>query len=243
MISSISLCMVVYNEGHRIYDTLTAAAPYVDEIVVVDQQSTDNTVDVIHQWWDDNDRNIPTKIVPDKHWGYCEPSRIKAHEASTGSWILVLDADEQVSDEFVKEMRHIDEKGYVGARLKRGLWVGGEHRFTGDYQYRFFRRDSVKYLDEIHTEPQPTVYKTQIYHPAYRGIIHTKSWTEQLRDERAYESLIGENDPRAKEKLSLNVYSRLLEAAGVTPEEADAMTVEEREALGIGAPDWAKEQE
>jgi glycosyltransferase involved in cell wall biosynthesis len=240
VINRVSLCVIVYNEEHRIKQTLFQAARYVDEVIVVDQASTDDTIGAIWDWHASDSGNPEAIVVRDKHWGYCEPSRKVAHEASTGDWILVLDADEAVSSDFAAEMRTLDERGFKGVRLKRSLWISGEHRFTGDYQYRYYARDAVRYLDEIHTEPQPTVKEDKIYYPEYIGIYHEKSWKEQIRDEQAYESLIKPKDPRAKNKLSLNVYSKLLEEAGITPEEADEMTQEERDAAGIGAPDWAR---
>jgi glycosyltransferase involved in cell wall biosynthesis len=233
---TVSCCIVTYNEAHRIGHTLDCVADIVDEIVVVDQSSTDLTFTTVFHWGKGTPTNPPTKVLSDKHHGYCEPSRQKAHDASTGDWILVLDADEKVSKEFRDEMQGIMNNGdHLGARLKRGLWIGGEFRWAGDYQYRFFRRDAVRYLDEIHTEPQPTIHKNLIYSPEYIGIYHTKTWVEQVRDELAYEARIGEKDPRREAKLALNVHLKLLREKGITAEEADAMTIEERIQAGIGA--------
>jgi glycosyltransferase involved in cell wall biosynthesis len=234
MIRNVSLCMVTYNEAHRITETLSAVAPFVDEIVVVDQKSTDDTIGIIYDWYSSNSRNPSTKVLTDFHWGFCEPSRKLAHKAADGEWILVLDADESISPDFAREMRTLDERGFKGARLKLSFWLGGEHRFTGDYQYRYFHRDAVRYLDEIHTEPQPTT--KMIYSPDYVGILHEKSWEEQIRDEEAYEELLeGETGRSADSKRALNVHLALLNKLGITAQEADAMSVEERNEKGIGA--------
>jgi glycosyltransferase involved in cell wall biosynthesis len=236
MIKSIALNMVTYNEAHRIDETLDLIRPHVDEIVIVDQKSTDATwFNTWHWGVYRNDKDMHQ--IEDKHWGYCEPSRKLAAQNTNSDWILVLDADERISEEFAAEMRGLDDRGFRGVRLKRSLWVGGVHYWTGDYQYRFFQRDAVKFLDEIHTEPQPTVAKNKIYAPEYVGIWHHKTWVEQIRDEASYEQLIKNSDePKVVKdrKLALNVYTQLLNSAGVTAEEADAMSVEEREAAGIG---------
>ncbi len=233
--------MVTYNEGHRIYDTLSYAEPYVDELIIVDQRSNDDTVKEIERFASSTDKLV--QIVFDKHWGFCEPSRKLAHQHSIGDWVLVLDADERISDEFAAEMRSIDEEKfgenesqYKGCRLKRSLWLSGEHRWTGDYQYRYFQRDAVRYLDEIHTEPQPTVPPDRIYWQDYVGIWHNKTWAEQVRDEQAYEDVLkGKKGIIAKRKRELNVTLALLREKGITPEQADAMTIEERKAAGIGS--------
>jgi len=240
VIQSVSLCMVVYNEGHRIFDTLSFALPHVDEMVIVDQQSTDNTVEEINRFASTTDKVV--QIVFDKHWGFCEPSRKLAHQHASGDWILVLDADERISDEFAAEMRTIDEKVqpnfYRGCRLKRSLWISGVHSWTGDYQYRYFHRDAVRYLDEIHTEPQPKVSNDRIYWQTYVGIWHSKTWTEQIRDEQAYLKILGDEEgivADRKREIS-SVYLKLLEEAGVTPEEADQMSYEEKLERGLVSP-------
>lgn len=235
----VSLCCVVFNEEHRIEKFLDNVRPHVDEIVIVDQSSTDGTEQAIGEWFLKN-QDTRVLVVPDKHWGYCEPSRKLAHQHSTGDWILVLDADERISDNTVKFIRalrsdHPSIGDTVGVNLKRSLWVGGVHYWTGDYQFRLFDRDAVRYLDELHTEPQSTIRNPlYIYSPEFVGIWHEKSWTEQIRDEKAYSELITSNDPRRGAKLALNVYSQLLEAAGLTAEQADEMSLEERIAAGIG---------
>lgn len=227
----VSLCSVFYNEAHRAEKFLSNIAPHVDEIVIVDQSSTDNTVEAIQKWGQDNLSlfDISLSVIPDKHWGYCEPSRYLAHKYATSEWILVLDADERISDntaKFIKALRadHPSIGDTLGVNLKRSLWVAGVHYWTGDYQFRLFHRDSVKYLNELHTEPQSTVKDPlRVYSPDFVGIWHEKSWVEQIRDENAYSELITSNDPRREAKLALNVYSRMLEDAGLTPEEADKL--------------------
>lgn len=238
MIETVALNLITYNEGHRIFQTLWNASQHVDEVVIVDQSSTDNTIEEIESY---RERFFPNiTVIPDKHWGWCEPSRKKAWQNTNSEWILVLDADERISDDFAFEMRSVDDLGYRGCRLKRSLYVGGEHRFTGDYQYRYFRGDCVSFLKEIHTEPQPKNIdkKLEIYSPPYVGIIHEKSWKEVIRDEEAYEQIIPKLEGRsssANTKLSLNVHLDLLRSKGISAEEADAMTIEERNERGIGA--------
>lgn len=222
----VSLCTVVYNEEHRIRQFLDNAWPHVDEIVIVNQESTDETVHAIFDWQNENGlTHDDISVIHDRHWGYCEPSRIRAHNGSTGDWILVLDADERVSDNtalWIESIRQgTSSHNFRGMRLKRSLWISGVHYWTGDYQYRFFARNAVRYLDELHTEPQPTIREKDIYSPPFVGIWHEKSFVEQARDENAYSELINPYDPRKEAKLALNVYSQMLQDAGLTPEEAD----------------------
>lgn len=243
VIESVSLCMVTYNEGHRIFETLRRAEEFVDEVVVVDQRSTDSTVKEIERFASQTD--IPVGIHFDRHWGFCEPSRKLAHNNSVGDWVLVLDADECISGAFALEMRTLDEivyeplgqaDFYRGCRLQRSLFISGTHSWTGDYQYRYFQRKAVRYLSEIHTEPQPTIHPDRIYWKDYVGIVHRKTWQEQIRDEEAYMQLLRKTGGIAGERKRAvsSVYTNLLKEAGVTAAEADAMTQEQRESIGLG---------
>lgn len=232
---SVSLCMVVYNEGHRIFDSLFSVPDFVDEYVIVDQQSTDNTVDEINRLASQSGKSV--KVIEDKHWGYCEPSRNLAHQESSGDWVIVLDADERLSATFIADVDRIMDS-YPGCRLQRSFYLSEEHHFTGDTQYRFFPRDNVRYLDELHTEPQAKA--GFVYATPYIAIWHYKSWAEQVRDELQYERLLLDNPSERNydAKMSMNGHLFLLREIGYPIEDAlsgklDSLTPEERKSLGI----------
>ncbi len=46
----LSLCMIVKNEGKNLERCLKSAKPYVDEIVIVDTGSQDNTLEIAAQY-------------------------------------------------------------------------------------------------------------------------------------------------------------------------------------------------
>jgi FkbM family methyltransferase len=50
--STVSLCMIVRNNGPILEKCLSSVAPFVDEIVVVDPESTDNTKEVVRKYTD-----------------------------------------------------------------------------------------------------------------------------------------------------------------------------------------------
>lgn len=87
---TISLCMIVKDEEERLAECLRAASPWVDEIIVVDTGSTDSTqkiarehgARVLEYEWDDD----------------FSAARNIGLEAATKDWILVLDADEILSE-------------------------------------------------------------------------------------------------------------------------------------------------
>ena len=78
-----------YNEANRIIDTLNKVNPFVDEIIVVDDASTDNTADIARQYG----CKVFTQI---KNKGYIDAIKYGFKEAN-GEVIITLDADGEFS--------------------------------------------------------------------------------------------------------------------------------------------------
>lgn len=206
----ISLNVVACDEEGRIGDCIRDASHYVDEIVVVVQESRDKTLEEARAAM----AGLPGKVLLDKRHGYCEASRKHAADASTGDWILVLDADEKMSDELRANLRSMVERPRTaGYRLLRELWMDGKFSWKGDRQYRLFRTRNVLFLDEIHTEPQPNGLGDVINDLEWVGIMHSKTMVEQLADEkRCLDVLTDPKHPQSRvnphlveAKLALNV--------------------------------------
>src|SRR5579872_6471545 len=95
--ATISLNVIVFNEEDRLEACLLDAREHVDEIVVVDQMSTDGTPEIAER--------LADVYIRDIQHGHAEPSRELAAARSTGDWILILDADEKMSDLLKSELR------------------------------------------------------------------------------------------------------------------------------------------
>ncbi|MSR75671.1 MAG: glycosyltransferase family 2 protein [Planctomycetes bacterium] len=104
----LSLCMIVRDEQERLGRCLAAARPYVDEIVVVDTGSKDDTrnialahgAHVIEYTWQDD----------------FAAARNASMEAASGDWLLFLDADEVLSPEAGASLRKLlTRKRVLGA--------------------------------------------------------------------------------------------------------------------------------
>lgn len=107
MKKTIGLMLVVRNEGHRIKECLEWHLPYVDQVVLCDQQSSDNTLEIAQKcfeaWGGD------WQILNDKDWGYCEPSKQKTADLLITDWILYVDPDEKFPKLFLEGMHKLIE--------------------------------------------------------------------------------------------------------------------------------------
>ena len=87
---TLSLCMIVRDEEGMLGRCLAAAAPAVDEIIVVDTGSTDATVEIA--------RSFGAKVIEQPWTGSFAEARNTSLAAATGDWIVYLDADEILAE-------------------------------------------------------------------------------------------------------------------------------------------------
>ena len=84
----LSMAMMVRDEEEFLEDALKSAAPFVDEMVVVDTGSTDRTIEIAR------DLGATVSEVP---WSDSfSAARNATLQAATGRWVLILDADERL---------------------------------------------------------------------------------------------------------------------------------------------------
>ena len=81
---SVSAVIPAFNEKGRIARVIAEAAPFVDEIIVVDDGSTDGTAEVAQK--------SGARVVRQNHGGYLKAIRA-GFKAAAGDLIVTLDAD------------------------------------------------------------------------------------------------------------------------------------------------------
>jgi len=145
----ISAIIVTKNEEKNIRNCLRSLN-WTDEIIVIDQSSTDKTVGICKEFTD------KVFIVPAK--GFCEPDRPLAASKAKNDWIIYLDADEQASEELKTEIESTISKGarynsyYIPRRnIFLGRWIKGSGWYPG-YVLRLFKKGYVKFSQDIHTD-------------------------------------------------------------------------------------------
>lgn len=180
-VNPLALNTVVRNEAHRIVGLLEHAATFCDELVVVDQHSDDGTVDLALEFG--------AKVVLDRNYGFCEPSRPLALAMTRADWIVSLDADEVLSDLAITVLLNLSDE-YGAAKLPVLHLVDGEPITEKlDAKIRYYHRDAVIFGDTLHSriEVKPDV---AVYAPQTPGwIIETKSRDEWEADHKRYAEL------------------------------------------------------
>ena len=165
------MTVITRNEAAHIADALTSVA-WADEIVVVDSESTDETVAIARQYTD----NVIVRAWP----GYIDQ---KNHAASVAShdWIFSLDADERVSPELAEEIKAMMAKtptdaGFRVPRVTRylGRWMRSTDWYP-DYQLRLYDRRVAEWTGRYVHESmsvQGTVgrLRGELQHFAFRDI-------------------------------------------------------------------------
>jgi glycosyltransferase involved in cell wall biosynthesis len=140
VLSRVSLVVITLNEEDTIARCLASAAG-VGEIIVVDSFSADRTVELAERAGAVVHRRAFVSAAEQKNW---------AMDRATGEWILILDADEELTprlrEEIVRELAAPRADGY---RLKRrNYFFGTRIRYCGwqrDRVLRLFRRGKGRY--------------------------------------------------------------------------------------------------
>ena len=195
----ISLNVVVFNEEARLEDCLMDARGHVDEIVVVDQMSTDATPEIAER--------LADVFIRDVAHGHAEPSRELAAARSSGDWILILDADEKMSDLLKAELRELVERGADGYWINKSNLVGGVEVSTVEH-FRLVRKARTRF------DPRPHGGATAVSDNVERfqriGIIHEKTVDEQLYDDSRYERIALEDEGPTSSKRNWLSHNRTL---------------------------------
>ncbi len=137
----ISACVISFNEEKKIEDCLQSLAPLVDEIVVVDSESQDRTVEIARRFTD--------RVINQPFLGYVEQKNF-AVEQARHDWILSLDCDERISPELHASIVAIkgrlgEQDGYRIARRTFYVYRWINHCWYPDAKVRLFDRRKARW--------------------------------------------------------------------------------------------------
>lgn len=177
--AKISAVINTYNEEKRISRCLASLKGFASEIIVVDMMSTDRTRELAKEYG--------ARVFKHKKISFVEPARNFAIEKARYDWIVILDADEVISESLKlflkKEIKSSRSEAMINYyRLPRkniifGKWI--KHSgWWPDYNIRFFKKGSVSWNQIIHSVPittgvgfdLPTKEDYAIKHFAYSSV-------------------------------------------------------------------------
>ena len=114
---TVTLCMIVKNESHIIHECLNSVYKYIDYWVICDTGSTDNTKQIITDFF--KEKGIPGEIH-DHEWKNFGHNRTLAFKAAEGKadYAWVIDADDYLEGELI--LPPTTEIDSYALRIKRG---------------------------------------------------------------------------------------------------------------------------
>jgi glycosyltransferase involved in cell wall biosynthesis/Flp pilus assembly protein TadD len=121
----ISLCVIARNEAANLVRCLESARPYVDELVVIDTGSTDETVAIAR---------AHGAIVG--HFTWCDDfaaARNAALDLASGDWFLKLDADEVLDPATAAQLRDLVQQPGAPGRPRCYAFLIRHHHAGGDH--------------------------------------------------------------------------------------------------------------
>ena len=139
----ISVVVSAYNEEKMLEECLKSLSGFADEIILVDNSSTDKTNQIAKKYTDKVyvRENDPVNLNKNKNFGITK---------ATGDWVVSLDADERITPELAKEIKSkIKNSEFNGYEIPRkniifGKWI--EHSlWWPDYNLRLFKSGKGKF--------------------------------------------------------------------------------------------------
>ena len=169
----VTAILITLNESANIAAALESVR-WADEIVVVDAESTDDTVSIARRHTD--------RVIVRSWPGYIAQKNFAAAQASH-DWIFSLDADERVTPELAAEIKALmaDEPscaGYRGPRVSHylGRWIRSTDWYP-DNQLRLYDRRRAawtgRYVHEsVRVDGAVGELHASLKHYPYRDVSH-----------------------------------------------------------------------
>ncbi len=188
---SLSAVLIVKNEEEGLAACLEKLR-WADEIIVLDSGSTDKTRDIA--------RRFTSHVYVEDDWQGFGIQRQRAQARASGEWILMVDADEHVTDELQREIQQVVKENdqSIVYEVPRLPWCfGGFIRHSGwypAYRVRLYPRQVAQFgKQRVHedleysTEVEIKRLKGDLLHYTYRDLEHylvksahyASEWAEQ----------------------------------------------------------------
>ncbi|GEM_PF-702291 len=198
--AKISLCMIVKNEEENIERCLISVKGLVDEMIVLDTGSTDNTPDIA--------KRLGAKVFYSKWRDDFSLARNESISHARYPWIFWLDADDYIKEEdredFLKFKKTLPKTKYMAFRMPTlSIRKGIFNKKDVNYLTRIFRNHpEIKFEGRIHEQVLFSIARLKgkvgtldipIYHTGYEDPGTLKKKRE--RNKKLLEKAL-EDDPK-----------------------------------------------
>lgn len=212
----LSACTIAKNEAKNIAKSINSYKEYVDEIVIIDTGSIDDTMEVA--------KKAGAKVLNYEWVNDFSVAKNYALDNCNGDWIIFLDADEwfdgNSASQIKKAIENTIKNGYSAVACKlvnfadetEVLEVGSTLRvFKKDKNIRFERAIHEVLFDEVKNEPLPSLY-TELFtinHSGYmRKVLANKAKRNKMLLDKTF--ALGKSAPidyfyGLRENLNINI--------------------------------------
>lgn len=168
--NKISLIINTLNEEKYIASCINSAKYIADEIIVCDMYSEDETVNIAS--------SLGARIVFHDKTGFVEPARFFAISQAKHEWVLVLDADEQLSEKLATKLKEVIINSSNDVFLIPILYnyFGKEIKYGGFFSSNFPRFFKKKIYIDTYTS------KEEMVHGNFHNLFKVKNMNRLTND-------------------------------------------------------------
>lgn len=173
----ISVFIIAKNEADRIPVAIGSVSEWVDEVIVIDSGSSDDTVIVSER--------LGARVMFNAWTGY-GPQKVFGESLCKNDWVLNIDADEEVSPELRTEIMGLFTRGISVGQTAYRLPVlplypfqRGGHRWTvTNYPIRLYCKsrsgfsDSIVHDSVLVREGKISQLRGMLIHRSFRSLSH-----------------------------------------------------------------------
>lgn len=172
MPNRLTAVIITKDEEDRITRCLNSIG-WVDEIVVVDDMSSDKTVQICQL--------KGARVIRNESFGNFDHQRNLGIEAATGDWILQMDADEVVPEQLRNEIEEILKKPSTFAAYKfkrKNFFLNHFMRYGGWYGYstKLFKKGKARYIgrsvhETLKVDGEVDIIQSDIEHFPFKSLF------------------------------------------------------------------------
>ena len=178
----VTAIIMTFNEKLNLEECLSSISGFVEDIIIIDSYSTDNTLEISNKYTNKIYQNKFINQAKQFIWAL-------ANTEIKNEWILRLDADERWTEEGLKELKDIienDKADGVYVKMKiffMGRWIkhGG---FYPNYFLRVYKKSKGKmedrWMDEhIKVDGRTIISKIDVIESNYDRQKNISLWTDK----------------------------------------------------------------